>query len=122
MPGDNILLVEDEAIIAMDIEMMLSERGYSVLGPFKSVTPAREAVAARSPGVAVLDVNLGQGETSLSLAIDLMGMGVPVIFLSGYGTEGMTLPENLRDAIRLSKPIRDGELVAAIEQACRSAA
>ena len=100
MAGRDILLLEDEAIIAMDMEMTLEANGYSVLGPFGSLKQARAAITEARPAVAVLDVNLGKGETSFAFAEELAEKGIPVVFLSGYSTEVLPMPEGLQAACR----------------------
>lgn len=116
MPAREILLLEDEAIIAMDVEMTLQSHGYSVLGPCNSIDAAREVIRKHRPDVALLDVNLGRGETSFPLAEELHDMGVPVVFLSGYSSSTVEVPDTLRGATRLMKPVRENDLLAAIDR------
>lgn len=118
----HILLLDDEAIIAMDIEMTLEAHGYSVLGPCNSTGSARDVIAAHRPDLAVLDINLGNGETSFDLAEELADLGVPVVFLSGYSAHTVTTPPRLADAPRLTKPINEKELIAAVRSASMAGA
>ena len=118
----NILLLDDEAIIAMDLEMTLEAHGFSVLGPCNSVDDAKEVIAAHRPDLAVLDNNLGNGETSFDLAADLVELGVPVVFLSGYSANTVAVPLRLADAPRLTKPINEQDLIAAIRSSKPDAA
>lgn len=112
----HILLVEDEAIIAMDMEMTLEARGYSVLGPCNSLGAARDVLATHRPDLALLDVNLGHGETSFPFAEELRDAGVPVVFLSGYASGTVETPPRLAQAPRLTKPVTEAALFAAIER------
>lgn len=112
----DILLVEDEAIIAMDLEMTLEARGYRVLGPCRSLDEARAAIAEARPDLAILDVNLGHDETSFALAEELHGAGVPVVFLSGYSANTISVPAPLQDAQRLMKPVDEAALFAMIDR------
>ena len=113
----DILLVEDEAIIAMDMEMTLEAHGFSVLGPCNSIQAARSILTTQRPDLAVLDVNLGSGETSFPLAEELCDMGVPVVFLSGYSSGTVEAPPRLKGAARLIKPVTEADLLAAIKRA-----
>jgi PAS domain S-box-containing protein len=83
-----VLLVEDEALVAMMMRDILLELGLSVAGPF--CTPAEAVAAARDDGVdaAILDVNLG-GELIYPVADALAARGVPFVFVTGYGAESI---------------------------------
>jgi len=74
--GRRVLLVEDEALVAMLIGDALSDAGAVVIGPFAAVAPALAAIADMPPELAILDLNLG-GESSLPIADDLVARGVP---------------------------------------------
>ena len=114
MSKNSVLILEDEAIIAMDMEMMLEDNGYSVLGPCSSVDVVRQTVADLRPDIAVLDVNLGRGKTSFEFAEEMQEMGIPLLFLSGYSEAVVQVPQQLSAAERLMKPVLEGELLAAI--------
>ncbi|MCL3882882.1 response regulator [Marivita sp. GX14005] len=115
MTARSILLLEDEALIGLDLQMTLEENGYSVIGPFLTSDAAEEALGQDRPSLALLDVNLGRGETSLPLARRLRELNVPVVFLTGYSAETGGFPDDLRDVRRLSKPIQDVELLSALQ-------
>lgn len=106
-------MVEDELFVAMLVEDLLGDLGCQVVGPAAS---AREAVLAAEGEVfdfALLDVNLGDGETSFPAADILRERGVPFAFVTGYGDHGVR--HDLRDAPVLSKPIDPGQLARLIE-------
>ncbi|KAA9008029.1 response regulator [Histidinibacterium aquaticum] len=105
-----ILIVEDESLIAADIEMMVEERGFSVLGPCRTVEAALAAVAEAPPDAALLDMNLGDGITSIPVARDLKTRAIPMAFVSGYTASTIDLPKDLADTPRLSKPIAEPAL------------
>jgi light-regulated signal transduction histidine kinase (bacteriophytochrome)/CheY-like chemotaxis protein len=79
-----VLLVEDNMIIAMDTEESLQELGVAQVDTVGSVSDARLRLAEGSYDLALLDFNLGN-ETSLPLAKELVELGVPVAFATGYG-------------------------------------
>lgn len=103
-----ILVLEDEALIALDLEAMLSDAGWSVMGPAGTLDRARTLLTAARPDVACLDLNLGR-ETSHDLARDLLSQGVPVIFISGR--DARALPEDLQSVPILGKPVSESQLL-----------
>jgi DNA-binding response OmpR family regulator len=84
------LYLEDEALIAMDGEEILKRMGVGNVYVAYSVKDALKAVAAGSFDLALLDVNLGDGQSSVKLAEQLIEQGTVVVFASGYNpSEGM---------------------------------
>lgn len=116
-----VLVLEDESIIAMDLQMLLEERGYTVLGPCASAREAQALLETRAPDAAVLDVSLGRGATSFELALALKAQGVPIVFLSGHSENSVPIPQELHGAQRLSKPVEDESLITAIASVIGSA-
>lgn len=100
-PGD-VLLVEDNMIIAMDAEEMLRELGAKSVRAAGSVTHALQLLDEHLPDFALLDVNLGQ-ETSFEIAERLLKLKVPFAFTSGYG-EQAAFPDKYAQIKKLSKP------------------
>ncbi len=97
-----VLLVEDEALVAMMIQECLAEFGYQVVGP---VGTASEATARAKDGhfeAAVLDINLGDGAV-YPIAETLMARGVPFVFVTGYDAE--SIDSRFRHVPILQKPI-----------------
>jgi PAS domain S-box-containing protein len=97
-----VLLVEDEALVAMMIQEFLSECGRAVVGP---IGTAAEALAAARQGDfdgAILDINLGDG-MAYPVAEILAARGVPFVFLTGY--EADTVDERFNAVPILQKPI-----------------
>jgi DNA-binding response OmpR family regulator len=84
-----LLVVEDEALVAMLIEDVLADAGFEVVGPFGQAAKALSSLADETVDAAILDVNLGGGERSYSVANELSERGVPYIFLTGYGRAGI---------------------------------
>jgi CheY-like chemotaxis protein len=113
--GRRILVVEDEMMIAMLVEDMLSELGCAVVGPAHALDTALE-LARTELGLdaAVLDVNLA-GESVFAVADALREKGVPAIFSTGYGDAG--LREVDRGAPVLQKPFRAHDLARALGEA-----
>jgi PAS domain S-box-containing protein len=88
MPGNRLLLVEDEALTGMMMSDMLTELGFDVIGPFGRVADAMAAVGREDFQAAVLDVNL-DGEMVYPVADAILARGVPFVFVTGYGAEGI---------------------------------
>jgi DNA-binding response OmpR family regulator len=110
-----ILIVEDEALVAMLVEDALVDAGFAVLGPARSVAQALEMLTAETPDAAVLDLNLG-GENSLSVADALAARGIPFLVATGYGAAG--LPAHLRHIPVLPKPYDPADLTVAVDRLC----
>jgi DNA-binding NtrC family response regulator len=108
------MIVEDEALLAMELETLLQSAGCTVIGPFSNLEQAREAVHGEAINIALLDTNLN-GEMVYPLADDLAARGVPFIFVTGYGASH--LPERFRAAPRVSKPYDPSVLRRELERA-----
>jgi DNA-binding response OmpR family regulator len=113
-----ILVVEDEALVAMLVEDALMDAGFTVLGPARTVSQALELLKADPPDAAVLDLNLG-GENSLSVADALAARGIPFLVATGYGAAG--LPAHLKHIPVLPKPYDPADLTGAIDRLCPGA-
>jgi PAS domain S-box-containing protein len=86
--GNRVMIVEDEALVAMLLTESLTTLGCSVVGPFSRCSDAIAAVEANGIDAAILDVNL-DGEMVYPLADLLIERGVPFIFVTGYGAESI---------------------------------
>lgn len=108
-----ILIVEDEFLIAMDLTDELSSRGYEIAGPAGSVSEAMRLIEQETPRLAILDINL-KGDPSFPVAEALAERAVPFLFLSG--NDATSLPETFRDRPILAKPIDFDALTAKISE------
>lgn len=84
LKGKKILVVEDEALIAVMVEDMLMEMGSAVVGPAATIESALDLARNESLDAAVLDVNV-RGERIDPVAEALIARGIPVLFATGYG-------------------------------------
>ena len=96
----SILLVEDEPLLAMDIEACLTAAGYRVVGPATTVAEALRLIRER-PDLALLDLNLGK-EMAYSLPDALAEQRIPFIILSGHSRGKVPVPH--RECPFLQKP------------------
>jgi CheY-like chemotaxis protein len=108
LTGLRVLVVEDEAVIAMDLENTLREFGCVVLPLALSVAKALEVLRTQRPDVALLDVNLCDGRVT-PVAEALTAMGVSFVVVTGYVDVVFDEPV-LRDAAKVSKPYSIGEI------------
>lgn len=108
----SVLIVEDEIIVAFDLEEMVGEMGHRVFGVASSLDGALAKISQGRPDIAILDLNLS-GESSLPLAEKLARNGVPIIYSTGYevvdGLPGM--PESARI---VQKPMAQEDLARTI--------
>lgn len=120
LTGLTVLVVEDQPLIAMDIEDMLSSLGAAAIIVASTADEARLALG-RSPGLdlAVLDFVLGNGETTEEVADELATNGVPVVCVSGMESRDRMggVPSPLQDAVFVEKPIDPALLREAVVQA-----
>jgi CheY-like chemotaxis protein len=101
LEGKCILIVEDEALLALTLADELSLLGCSSVGPFTTLGHAMQAVRDLEFDAAIVDVNLG-GQFVYPVADELLARGVPFVFLTGYARS--TLPERLQACPHLLKP------------------
>ncbi len=113
-----VLVVEDEALLALEIAQVLEEANFHVLGPVRSVAPALTLLEDSSCDAAVLDINLGGAETSEPIALKLLSKGTPFVALSGYSRAQH--PAVFSNAIALAKPFSPELLVRTIRQCITS--
>lgn len=116
--GLNVMVVEDESLVLFNLEDMLIEMGCVVVGPAMRLDEARALVdRAADADVAILDVNLG-GAPVYPVAEALRERGVPVVFATGYGREG--LPEEWQDRPVLLKPYTSDDVESALAAIARA--
>ena len=107
-----VLVVEDEALVSMLVEDMLSDLGCTVIGPAAEIEEALRLAGSADIDAALLDVNLG-GRPIFPVADALKARGVPFAFASGYGEAGLS--EGHRGALVLQKPFREADLRRVLE-------
>lgn len=111
VPAD-VLIVEDDPIIAIDFEDRLIGFGVKSVRTVASVAQALQAIAARAPDFALLDVELVR-EKSFAIAERLAALKIPFVFVTGYGAETRVPPEFAKWP-RLQKPCSSDALESAL--------
>lgn len=121
MPAAPVLIVEDEALVAMFLADLVEDLGRTVVGPAGSREAALHAAAENPPAVAIVDINLGSAGNGIDLAKDLQDAhGTAIIFLSGYGDLlGDCAVQAVNPVAVLQKPCPPDELAAALRAAGR---
>jgi DNA-binding response OmpR family regulator len=109
--GKRVLVVEDEALIAMQIEFDLTNIGIEVIGPVASVRDALDLLKHESVDAAVLDFRL-ENETSVPIAMALVARQAPFLFMTGYSRND--LPSEWRQEVCLQKPVLLRELISTL--------
>jgi PAS domain S-box-containing protein len=100
--GNRVMVVEDEALVAMVVSDALTELGYQVAGPFSRPPDALAAVRDGDIAAAILDINLA-GALVYPVADELVTRGIPFVFVTGYGIE--SVEKRFSEIPVLQKPV-----------------
>jgi two-component system, cell cycle sensor histidine kinase and response regulator CckA len=123
MSKARVLIVEDEAIIARDLELLISDLGHHVLATAINAAEVRQVIAASLPDLALLDINLGGGEDGVAIAEQMQNLEIPVIFLTAHSD-----PATVKRAQAvgpygyLLKPFNEREVAIAVQLALAKSA
>jgi CheY-like chemotaxis protein len=116
--GKRVLVVEDELMIRMLLQDMLTDLGYTLAGEAGRIDEALELAKEGEFDIAILDVNLDGRPISPVVEV-LIERGLPFVFATGYGLRGV--PEQYRRIPTLQKPFQVEALAEAIEAAIPAA-
>lgn len=114
-----ILIVEDDPLIAMGLQSLLTDLGYNNIDHAENISGAFELLTTVRPDFAILDVNVGR-DLVFPLATKLASGDVPFVFATGLSRE--TFPVEWRDHPILTKPLTRSELEAALRRVSLSGA
>ena len=118
LKGARILLVEDSWHVGNAIKRLLRALGADVAGPAATIADAERVIAERKPDVAIVDINLRNGERATPLLDRLQEQGIPVIVITGFSTESSAIEAvNLGVAGYLTKPFRVPQVLSAAAKA-----
>jgi CheY-like chemotaxis protein len=113
LPND-VLIVEDDPIIALDFEDRILGFGVKTVRTAQTVAKAFDMIAEGAPDFALLDVGLIH-EKCFAIADRLKALDIPFIFVTGYGRE-IAVPLAFSDRLRLSKPCSSEALAVALKE------
>ncbi|WP_156256992.1 response regulator [Sandarakinorhabdus oryzae] len=117
MTRSRVLIIEDEPIIAMDIESIVTGLGHGVIGIAATRAQALELVAAEPPGLVLADIQLRDGSSGIDAVRHILArQAVPVIFITGF-PERLLTGERPEPTFLITKPFQAGQVQAAIAQA-----
>jgi DNA-binding response OmpR family regulator len=111
-----VLIVEDEVLLALHLEDLLTALGHEVVGQATRIDMAMELARESDIDFALLDINVA-GTKSFPVADILLQRGIPFAFTTGYGAEG--LMDGYRDFPTLRKPYAQEDLERTIAQVFR---
>lgn len=109
-----VLIVEDQLLIAMDVEQALADHGITQVRTVSSVYEALQAIQSEKPDIALLDFNLGD-ETSTDIARALREKNIPFLFATGYADRSM-IPTEFQDVPVVRKPYAPLTLIREMEK------
>ena len=113
----DILIIEDEPLIAMDLESLVEGLGHNVTGVARTRTEAVKLAASKRPGLILADIQLADGSSGLDAVNDLLKtFEVPVIFITAYPERFLT-GERPEPAFLIAKPFQPANVSAVISQA-----
>ena len=112
----SVLIIEDEAVIAMDLENLVQELGHSIAGTAATRDDAVAIARARHPGLVLADINLGEGGSGLDAVAEILkSFSLPVIFVTAY-PERLLTGERPEPTYLVTKPFVRESLQATIGQ------
>ena len=113
----NVLIIEDEPLIALDIETLVTDIGHEVIGIARTRREATALAKKRRPGLVLADVQLADGSSGIDAVGDILeDISVPVIYITAY-PERLLTGERTEPAFLIAKPFRPDMVKAVISQA-----
>ena len=113
----SVLIIEDEPMIAMDLEALVEGLGHEVAGIARTHSEAVAAVAERRPGLVLADIQLADGSSGLEAVNEILqSITVPVIFITAY-PERLLTGERPEPAFLITKPFETDTVKAVVSQA-----
>ncbi len=113
----SILIIEDEPLIALDIEQMVSSLGHDVTGIARTHSEALVEIERRKPGMVLADIQLADGSSGIDAVNEILKtINVPVIFITAF-PERLLTGDRPEPAFLVTKPFEPGMVKALISQA-----
>jgi CheY-like chemotaxis protein len=115
--ASRVLIIEDESIIALDLENLVIELGHKVVGTAASKDEAVAKARAQQPGLVLADINLGEGGSGIDAVTEILhSFDIPVIFVTAY-PERLLTGERPEPTYLITKPFLPETVQATIGQA-----
>lgn len=112
----SVLIIEDEPLIALELERILQTLGHRIVATARTRATAVEAAAAHRPGLVIADVRLADGSSGLDAVNDILGsFTVPVVFVTAF-PDRLTTGEGPEPTFLITKPFRDDAVKAVVSQ------
>ena len=113
----DILIIEDEALIALDLENLVENLGHRTIGIARTRSEAIALSKTKRPGLILADIQLADGSSGLEAVNDLLtSFEVPVIFITAFPERFLT-GERPEPAFLISKPYQQSTVSALVSQA-----
>lgn len=113
----DVLIIEDEPVIAADIEALVRELGHTVVDIAATRREAIDAIARKTPGLVLADIQLADGSSGIDAVKDILArFSVPVIFITAF-PERLLTGERPEPTFLITKPFQPETVKAAIGQA-----
>jgi DNA-directed RNA polymerase specialized sigma24 family protein len=113
----DVLVIEDEPMIAMDLEALLEDLGHNVVFNARTHREALAAIGYHKPGLVLADIRLADGSSGLDAVNDILGdCQVPVVFITAYPEQLLT-GERPEPAFLIVKPYRPETVKVVVSQA-----
>ncbi len=113
----SVLIIEDEPLISMQLEDLVTSLGHEICGTAATRTQAQEVVADRTPGLVLADIQLADGSSGLDAVDDILAIdSVPVIFITAY-PERLLTGDRPEPTYLVTKPFKEATVRTAISQA-----
>ena len=115
--ASKVVIIEDEPLIAMDLELLVTGLGHNVVGPARTRAEAVALAREERPGLVLADIRLADGSSGLDAVNDILQeFGVPVIFITAY-PESLLTGQRPEPTFLISKPFRAETVRAIVSQA-----
>ncbi len=113
----SVLIIEDEPLISMQLEDVVTGLGHEICGTAATRTQAAEVVAQKTPGLVLADIQLADGSSGLDAVDDILAIAsVPVIFITAY-PERLLTGDRPEPTYLVTKPFQESTVRTAISQA-----
>ena len=117
LESTSVLIIEDEPLISMELERIVTDAGHSIAGTAATHRDAIEAFQKQTPGLVFADIQLADGSSGIAAVQEILeNINVPVIFITAY-PERLLTGERVEPTFLITKPFNPDAVRAAVSQA-----